>query len=99
DDAATTATIFVTFSYFTNLTLIFWEFNRTYRNLENAITDAAQFTELLLAPTKVADPKEPQPFKVTRGEVEFKDVSFSYNENKQPLFSNLNLRIAPGEKV
>ena len=32
-----------------------WEFNRMYRNLEGALTDAAQFTELLLEPPSVVD--------------------------------------------
>ena len=32
-----------------------WEFNRIYRNLEGALTDAAQFTELLLDPPAVTD--------------------------------------------
>ena len=27
-----------------------WEFNRIYRNLEGALTDAAQFADLLLDP-------------------------------------------------
>ncbi len=32
-----------------------WEFNRIYRNIESAMTDAAQFTELLLDPPAVVD--------------------------------------------
>src|SRR3989344_3934206 len=40
--------VFLTFSYFGSFTRVMWEFNRVYRNLENSITDAAQFTELLL---------------------------------------------------
>lgn len=100
DEAATSATIFVTFNYFTNITLMFWEFNRTYRNLENALADAAQFTELLLTPAAIQDPVNPKPFEVTRGEVDFKHVTFAYdNKTHDPLFSDFNLRIAPGEKV
>ena len=39
-----------------------WEFNRIYRNLESALTDAAQFTELLLDPPAVVDADRPQAF-------------------------------------
>ena len=42
--------VFITFSYYSTATRVMWEFNRIYRNLEGAITDAAQFAELLLDP-------------------------------------------------
>lgn len=100
DSAVTTATIFVTFNYFTNITMMFWEFNRTYRNLENSTADAGQFTELLMKPAAIQDPGNPVPFEVTRGEIEFRNVDFSYGKMaSNPLFSNFNLRIEPGEKV
>ena len=47
--------VFITFSYYTTATRVMWEFNRIYRNLESALTDAAQFTELLLDPPAVVD--------------------------------------------
>ena len=47
--------MFITFSYYTTATRVMWEFNRIYRNLESALTDAAQFTELLLDPPAVVD--------------------------------------------
>jgi ATP-binding cassette subfamily B protein len=99
DDATTVAAIFVTFSYFSSVTMILWEFNRTYRNLENAIADAAQFTELLLVPSAIQDPAKPKRFRVTDGRVTFKDVHFSYNNDNEKLFADLNLDISPGEKV
>ena len=47
--------VFITFSYFAAITRVMWEFNRIYRNLEGALTDAAQFAELLLDPPAVVD--------------------------------------------
>jgi ATP-binding cassette subfamily B protein len=100
ESGGTMAAIFITFSYYAQVTRVLWEFNRTYRNLENAIAEAAQFTELLLAPTHVADPDEPQAFAVQRGAVSFQKVDFSYrNAQSSPLFRNFNLDIAPGEKI
>lgn len=99
DDASTIAVIFITFSYFAFITEMLWEFNRTYRNLENAVADAAQFTELILKPSAIQDPDQPKPFVVTKGTVTFKDVHFSYRDDKQKLFSGLSLDIAPGEKI
>lgn len=40
--------IVVTFAYYTNATRIMFEFNQIYRRLESSLTEAAQFTELLL---------------------------------------------------
>jgi ATP-binding cassette subfamily B protein len=100
DNSTTTATIFITFNYFAFITLVLWEFNRTYRNLENAITDAAQFTEMLLTPSAIQDPEHPSPFKVTAGAVSFKNVHFAYDSaDAKPLFADLNLDIQPGEKI
>ena len=47
--------VFITFSYYATATRVMWEFNRIYRNLEGALTDAAQFAELLLEPPSVVD--------------------------------------------
>ena len=45
--------VFITFSYYGTATRVMWEFNRIYRNLEGALTDAAQFAELFLDPPRV----------------------------------------------
>ncbi|HSX34967.1 MAG TPA: ABC transporter ATP-binding protein [Candidatus Saccharimonadales bacterium] len=97
-DAGTTSAIFLTFSYFTSATRILWEFNRTYRNIENAIAEAAQFTELLLAPPAIQEKPNAARLKITKGEVEFRDVHFSY-QNGRPLFEHMDLHIKPGEKI
>ena len=71
--------VFITFSYFTTATRVMWEFNRIYRNLEGALTDAAQFAELLLDPPAVVDVPAPQAFAPARCGVEFRNVSFRYS--------------------
>ena len=60
--------MFVTFSYFAASTRVMWEFNRIYRNLEAALTDAAQFAELLLDPPTVVDRPDATPFAPARFE-------------------------------
>ncbi|HUS26243.1 MAG TPA: ABC transporter ATP-binding protein [Nevskiaceae bacterium] len=99
-NAATLAAIFVTFNYYAQATLIFWEFNQTYRSIENAITEAAQFTELLLTPPALREIDKPIKLKINKGEVAFRNVDFAYNKDGgDPLFVNFNLRITPGEKL
>jgi ATP-binding cassette subfamily B protein len=76
-----------------------WEFNRIYRNLEGALTDAAQFTELLLDPPCVVDVEAPEAFRPAHYGVSFRDVSFRYSASQPWLFERFNLTIAPGAKV
>ncbi len=100
DDTTTLTAIFVTFNYYAYATKMLWEFNRTYRNIESAIAEAAQFTELLLEPSAIQDPAQPKPFRVDKGAVNFNDVHFAYDGNQQsPLFKGLDLAIKPGEKL
>ena len=91
--------VFITFSYYTTATRVMWEFNRIYRNLETALTDAAQFTELLLEPPSVVDVPQPQAFAPRDFSVELRDVTFGYTPNQPPLFRQFTLRVEPGEKV
>ena len=91
--------VFITFSYYTQATRVMWEFNRIYRNLESAITDAAQFTELLLDPPSVMDATQPERFAPAEYGVELQDVTFAYPATDRPLFDRLSLRIPAGTKV
>ena len=58
--------VFITFSYYATATRVMWEFNRIYRNLEGALTDAAQFAELLLDPPAVVDAARGRAFRARR---------------------------------
>lgn len=91
-------TVFLTFSYFAQSTRVMWEFNRIYRNLETSLTDAAQFTELLLDPPKIVDPIPVKPFKPLDASVRFRAVRYGY-PGRPPLFDKFDLAIGPGEKV
>jgi ATP-binding cassette subfamily B protein len=93
------AAVFVTFTYYSRFTEVMWEFNHIYRNLESQLSTAAQFTELLLDPSTVTDPAEPDPPRFRDGSVEFSDVWFTYPNSSEALFAGLDLRVEPGEKV
>ena len=91
--------VFITFSYYATATRVMWEFNRIYRNLEGALTDAAQFTELLLDPPAVVDAEATaEAFAPADFGVELRDVSFRYSPAQPLLFDGLSLAIAPGAK-
>ncbi|AQZ69599.1 Transport ATP-binding protein CydCD [[Actinomadura] parvosata subsp. kistnae] len=90
--------IVVTFTYYTNTISIMFEFNQIYRRLESVLTEAAQFTELLLDPPTVVDPADPQPLRPADASVRFERVRFAYNDGP-PLFDRLDLDIASGTRI
>jgi len=92
-------TVFLTFSYYATATRVMWEFNRVYRNLEGALTDAAQFAELLLDPPSVVDAPHPEAPAPADFGVEFRNVCFRYSPAQPRIFDGLSLRIAAGTKV
>jgi ATP-binding cassette subfamily B protein len=96
---ASLATVFITFSYFAASTRVMWEFNRIYRNIEGALTDAAQFAELLLDPPTVVDAVEIQPFAPGDFAVELRNVSFRYSPAGPLLLEDFSLMIEPNSRV
>ncbi len=92
-------TVFITFSYYTGITRVMWEFNRIYRNLESAFTEAAQFTELLLDPPAVVDAAETKPFAPPHYEIEMRNVCFRYEPSQPLLFEEFSLEVPHGAKV
>ncbi|NUT46761.1 MAG: ABC transporter ATP-binding protein [Saccharothrix sp.] len=88
----------VTFAYFGNATRIMFEFNQIYRRLESSLTEAAQFTELLLDEPTVLDPADPEPLAVRDSGVRFDGVVFAHGGNA-PLFDGLDLDIPAGTRV
>lgn len=97
--AAGLETVFLTFSYFATATRVMWEFNRVYRNLEGALTDAAQFTELLLDPPSVRDVPAPAPFVPRDYGVEIRDISFRHSPDHAFLFDRFSLDVPAGTKL
>jgi ATP-binding cassette subfamily B protein len=76
-----------------------WEFNRIYRNLEGALTDAAQFTDLLLDPPSVQDVASPVTFVPRDNGVEVRDISFRHSPAHPLLFDRFALAVPAGTKL
>ncbi len=95
-------TTIVVFSYYSQVTRIFWELQRMYRNIESTISEAGEFTQLILDPPAVVDIPHPKKLHVTTGTIQFKEVFFSYSEKveaKKPFLHNFNLEILGNQKV
>ncbi|MET9406471.1 ABC transporter ATP-binding protein [Streptomyces sp. NPDC002935] len=90
--------VVVAFTYYANATRIMFEFNQIYRRLESSMTEAAQFTELLLTPPTVLDPIAPEPLLSRAADVRFERVTFTHAGAK-PLFTGLELAVPSGAKI
>lgn len=90
--------VVVAFTYYTNATRIMFEFNQIYRRMESSMTEAAQFTELLLTPPTVLDPASPEPLRPRAADVRFEQVTFAHR-GADPLFEGLDLEVPSGAKV
>jgi ATP-binding cassette subfamily B protein len=90
--------IIVAFTYYSNATRIMFEFNQIYRSMESSLTEAAQFTELLLTPPTVVDPAAPEPLRQKASDVRFERVTFAH-AGGLPLFTGLDLAVPSGTKL
>ncbi|WP_051844372.1 ABC transporter ATP-binding protein [Streptomyces globisporus] len=91
--------VIVAFTYYANATRIMFEFNQIYRRLESSMTEAAQFTELLLDKPTVLDPEDPEPLRPEDAEVRFEKVTFAHDTGAEPLFDGLDLDVPSGAKI
>ena len=90
--------IIVAFTYYSNATQIMFEFNQIYRSMESSLTEAAQFTELLLTPPTVVDPVAPEPLRPAARDVRFERVTFAH-AGAPPLFTGLDLTVPSGTRL
>ncbi|MGN6745326.1 MULTISPECIES: ABC transporter ATP-binding protein [unclassified Neisseria] len=73
---------------------IMWESARLFENIGTVNDGMATLSK----PHTILDKLQALPLKVTRGEIKFEHVDFSYEAGK-PLLNGFNLNIKPGEKV
>ena len=75
-----------------------WGFGRVIRRMYRSLADAEEMVEILHLPHQVQDAPGMPELKVIRGEVEFRNVSFTYTDTRE-VIRHFNVRVAPGEKV
>ncbi len=85
-------------SYAKQYTKPFNEISSVITELQNAIACAGRIFELLEETPQVQEPENAIQMRAVEGNIEFKDVSFSYVP-EQKLIQNLNLTINPGQKI
>ncbi len=95
-------TVFLVVTYTSIIAQNLWEFSMsTLRNINRALGDAQEMTDILGIEPDIKDPENPEKPRIVRGDIRLKNVVFQHTDNDitKPLFDNLSLHIKPGERV
>ncbi len=88
-------------------------FNMYVASVQSPIRKLTQFTEqftqgmagfqrfraIMHETPDIVDSPDAKPLRDVRGEIEFRDVTFTYDENKDAVLEHVNLHINPGEML
>lgn len=69
-----------------------------YREIKNSMTNIEKMFSLLEKKPDVADAENANELLVSKGRIEFKNVSFAY-DTERPIIENLSFTLLPGEKL
>lgn len=91
--------LYLVVAYTTGVVDRLWQFSRVVRNINRALGDAEQMTEILQIKPEVQDPEIPEGVRIHRGSINFHNVDFTHKSASGMLFRKLNLKIKQGEKI
>jgi ATP-binding cassette subfamily B protein len=69
------------------------------RNLQRSVNDMEELVDVHHAPLGIEDHPHAKPLLITEGKVEFDHVTFRYGSHTKPLYNELAVTIAAGERV
>ncbi len=93
------ATLFLIVNYTASVGQRLWEFQNVLRQYNRAFGDASDMVKILQITPEIQDPVQPEDAHIVRGSISFEDVTFTYGENKRPLFKDLTINVKAGEKI
>ena len=75
-----------------------WTINHILRSINHSVGAAKEMVEILDLPY-IIDDKTDKPLKISDAAIEFQHISFTHEKQKDKLFEDFSLNIAPGESV
>jgi ATP-binding cassette, subfamily B, bacterial MsbA len=94
-----TGTVFMYWALLVNLMNPMNRVAAFFVDISKAVVGAGRVFELLDLPVETRDGDEDLPLPAVKGEIEFRDVSFSYATNEAPALSNVDVTIRAGEII
>lgn len=94
----TTGDVVLFFAYITTLYTPMKGLARSSYLFSKASVAAERIAEVMSVQTEVTDREGARAVKGLKGKIEFRNVSFGYEEGR-PVLSHVNLKVRPGEKV
>ncbi len=94
--------IVVVFSYYSQITKIFWDINRVYREIESSMSEAGEFMQMFLEKPAVSDAIDAKEMVVKEGRIRFENVTFRYPEQKETkgvFLRDFSLSVDGGQRV
>ncbi|RLE45415.1 ABC transporter ATP-binding protein [Candidatus Woesearchaeota archaeon] len=81
-----------------NLFFPVWTFSWALVLTQMGLAGAKRIVAILTKDTIISKPKKPIVLKALKGEIEFRDVSFSY-DGKIKVIENVSFKVSPGQRV
>jgi len=85
-------------TYIIGLANQLWSLNRTIRSMYQGIADSKEMVDILIKPYEIKDVPRAKGLIVTKGEIQFKNVTFSFSDDSH-VINNISIDIKPGEKL
>lgn len=107
EGAITVGTVGLFQWYLWEMYMALWDFGRNIRHFYEHLADANEMSEILRTPFEIVDTAGARSLKVSRGVVEFKNVTFSYSQKKvegdgeveRDVLKHLSFAVKPGERI
>jgi len=93
------STMIMIVTYTQQITGRLWDVNKIFRDFSRIFGDAYEMTVILDTTDAVKDMPGAQPLEVTKGEIEFQDITFQHSDSQAPLFKDFSLKLKSGERV
>jgi ATP-binding cassette subfamily B protein len=92
-------TLYLAVAYMTNIWGQLWQFNGILRDFSRVFGDAQEMTQILDTPPSVYDVPHASKIKVSKGVIEFRNVSFSHLDDDEKVFRDFKLNIPAGQRI
>ncbi|WP_330252986.1 ABC transporter ATP-binding protein/permease [Nocardia sp. NBC_00565] len=99
ESALTAGTLIAFLLYIDLLFAPIQQLSQVFDSYQQAVVGVQRLAVLMREPVTTPDADQAQPVRRLAGEIEFRGVGFAYDRDGKRVLSDIDLRIAPGQKV